>query len=283
VAGENEDEVYRAIGLPTFPPELREARREFEWADAGELPQLVELADIRGDLHLHTTASDGRDSLEEMADAAQRRGLKYIAVTEHSQRVSMARGLDPRRLLKQWAQVDQLNEKLGKRFTVLKGIECDILEKGGMDLPDEVLALADWVFASVHYGQKQSRTQITERMLGAIENPYVSAIAHPTGRLINRREPYEVDLDAVFKAAKAHGKLLELNANPERLDLDDIQCAAAKSHGVRVVICTDAHSAETLDDMRYGVLQARRGGLTKDDVANTRSWPALRKLIGPPR
>ncbi len=162
---------------------------------------------------------------------------------------------------------------------MLKGIECDILEKGGMDLPDDVLAQADWVMASIHYGQKQSRQQITDRMLGAIENPHVSAISHPTGRLINQREPYEIDLDAIFAAAKRNHKLLELNANPARLDLNDTFCAAAKSHGIPIVISTDAHNVEGLDCMRYGVLQARRGGLTASDVANTRSWTKLKKLL----
>jgi DNA polymerase (family 10) len=179
----------------------------------------------------------------------------------------------------QWRAIDRLREELDDDFTVLKGIECDILEKGGMDLPDDVLAEADWVLASVHYGQKQPRAQITERILGAIENEHVSAIAHPTGRLINRRPAYEVDLEAVFAAAKKHGKLLELNANPLRLDLNDVHCAAAKSHGIPIVISTDAHGTEQLGMMRYGVLQARRGGLTKRDVANTRTWAEIKKLL----
>ncbi len=162
---------------------------------------------------------------------------------------------------------------------MLKGIEVDILERGGLDLPDEVLAQADWVVASVHYGQNQPREQITERMLGALANPYVSAIAHPTGRLINRRKPYEVDLEAVFSAAKEHGKFLELNSNPARLDLDDVHCAAAKAHGIPIVISTDAHSTDGLAVLRYGILQARRGGLTKADVANTRPWADVQKIL----
>jgi DNA polymerase (family 10) len=176
--------------------------------------------------------------------------------------------------------IDAVRKTLPKGFTLLKGIECDILEKGGMDLPDEVLAQGDFIIASVHYGQKQSRQQITERILGAIENPHVSMVAHPTGRLLNRREAYEVDLDAVFAAAKKHKKLLELNANPWRLDLNDVYCAAAKSHGIPLVINTDAHSIEDLSLMRYGILQARRAGLTKNDVANTRTWPQMKQLIG---
>jgi DNA polymerase (family 10) len=278
VGGATEEEVYGALELPCFPPELREARREFDWAQQGTLPELVELSDIRGDLHVHTDATDGRSTLEEMAEAARRLGFRYLAITDHSQRVTMARGLDPKRLLRQWAEIDRLNERLQK-FVLLKGIECDILERGGLDLPDDVLAQADWVNASIHYGQRQSRQQITERMLEAIEHPHVTAIAHPSGRLLNRRDPYDVDLDAVIKAAARHRKLLELNASPMRLDLDDVACAAAKAHGALVVISSDAHDTAGLQDMRYGVLQARRGGLTKADVANTRTWPQLKKML----
>ncbi len=280
IAGASEEGVYATLDLPCFAPELREARREFEWAQSGALPELVRLEDIRGDLHAHTSETDGRDTLQQMAKAARQLGLKYLAITDHSQRVTMAHGLDPKRLLAQWEQIDRLNEKLGKGLTILKGIECDILEKGGLDLPDDVLAQADWVVASVHYGQKQPREQITKRIVDALANPYVCCIAHPTGRLLNKREAYEVDLDAVFAAAAQHGKLLELNAHPMRLDLDDIACAAAKAHGIPIVIATDAHQTEGLDDMRYGILQARRGGLTKTDVANTLTWPQLKKRIG---
>lgn len=280
IAGKTEQEVYDTLGLPLFPPELREARKEFEWAEQGELPELITLEDIRGDLHMHTVATDGNATIKEMIAAARDRGLDYICITDHSQRVSMARGLDPARLRAQWKEIDKLRKDLPKGFTLLKGIECDILEKGGMDLPDDVLAEGDFIIASVHYGQKQSRQQITERILGAIENPNVSMVAHPTGRLLNRREPYEVDLDAVFAAAKKHKKLLELNANPVRLDLNDVYCAAAKEQGIPIVINTDAHSTQDLALMRFGILQARRAGLTKKDVANTRTWGQMQKLIG---
>jgi len=279
IAGKTEADVYATLDLPCFPPEIREAREEFAWAAAGKLPQLIELDDLKGDLHMHTTASDGKATLDEMIAAARERGYKYIAITDHSKRVSMANGLDGARLRKQWKEIDRVNRNLDD-LVVLKGVECDILEKGGMDLPDDVLAEADWVVASVHYGQNQPREQITERILGALENPYVSIIAHPTGRLINRREAYAVDLDQVFAAAKRHGKLLELNANPARLDLDDIHCAAAKRHGIPIVISSDAHSTGGLQVLRYGVIQARRGGLTAADVANTRSWSAIKKLLG---
>jgi DNA polymerase (family 10) len=280
IAGATEKEVYDTLGLPVFPPEIREGRREFDWADAGELPELITENDIRGDLHMHTTASDGAATIEEMIAAARARGLTYIAITDHSQRVSMARGLTPERALEQWQEIDRIREKLPKGFTLLKGIECDILEKGGMDLPDDVLAQADWVIASVHYGQKQSREQITDRILGAIENPHVSVVAHPTGRLINRRDAYQVDLDVVMAAAKKHRKLLELNSNPVRLDLNDVYCAAARQHGIPIVINTDAHSPDELAVMRYGIVQARRAGLTKADVANTRPWAQMKKLVG---
>ena len=279
IAGESEEEVYAALGLPCFPPELREARREFDWADAGELPELVEPGDICGDLHMHSTWTDGTASIEEMAAAAKSRGLKYIAITDHSKRVSMVGGLDAKRVLEQWAGIDELNQRL-HGITVLKGIEVDILERGGLDLPDEVLAQADWVVASVHYGQRQPRDQITRRVLDALANPHVACIAHPTGRMLLQRKPYEIDLDAVMKAAREHGKLLELNAHPSRLDLDDVACAAARSLGVPIAISTDAHHPDGLDMMRCGVQQARRGGLRAADVANSRTWRQLKKLLG---
>ncbi len=279
VAGASEEEVYAAIGLPWIDPELREDRYEFEWAEQNQLPELIKLSDIRGDLHMHTSATDGTATIREMADAAIERGLSYIAITDHSQRVSMAMGLDPKRLREQWRMIDEIRDEYDGRLVILKGIECDILEKGGMDLPDDCLAEGDWVLASVHYGQKQPRDQITERILGAIENPNVTCIAHPTGRLINRRPPYDVDMEAVMKAAKANGTLMELNANPARLDLNDNHLAAAKRLGIPIVISTDAHSIDGLDVMRFGIKQARRGSLTRQDVANTRAWPAMKKLL----
>jgi len=285
VAGRTEADVYAAVGLPWIPPELREGRDEIDRAARGELPVLVELADIRGDLHMHTTATDGEDSLADMARAAIACGLSYIAITDHGQRVTMARGLDRQRLLKQWAEIDRFNESLAAdgdpSLVVLKGIEVDILEKGGLDLPDDVLAQADWVVASLHYGQNQSRDLITARIIEAIENPYVSVIGHPTGRLINRRPPYDVDIEAMIEAAARTGTFLEINANPWRLDLDDRHAAAAKAAGVKLVISTDAHSTKGFEVMRCGVLQARRAGLEACDVANTRSLADLRALMKP--
>ena len=283
LAGRSEAEVYEAVGLAWIPPELREGGDEIEQAARGRLPELVGLTDIRGDLHMHTTATDGEDTLADMVRAAIDRGLEYIAITDHGQRVTMARSLDRDRLLRQWDEIDRLNESLaadGKpAITVLKGIEVDMLEKGGLDLPDEVLARADWVVASLHYGQQQPRDRITARILEAIEHPFVRVIGHPTGRLINRRPAYDVDMAAVIEAAARTGTFLEINANPWRLDLDDRHAAAARKAGVRLVISTDAHSTRGLDVMRCGVLQARRAGLEKGDVANTRSLADLHRLM----
>jgi len=277
VAGKTEEDVYAAIGLPWIPPELREDRNEFTWAGSGKLPGLIATGDVVGDLHMHTTATDGTATIREMADAAVSRGLRYIAITDHSKRVTMAGGLDADRLREQWRQIDEIRGEYEGRLVILKGIECDILEAGGMDLSDDVLAEGDWIIASVHYGQKQPRDQITERLLGAIENPHVDCIAHPTGRLIDRRPPYDVDMNAVMDAAQKHDTFMELNANPARLDLNDIHLGTARRLGVRIVINTDAHSPDGLDVMKYGIMQARRAGLTKSDVANTLPWDQFPK------
>ncbi len=283
LAGRTEQEVYAAVDLPWIPPELREGRDEILLAEQGNLPDLVTLAEIRGDLHMHTTATDGESTLVEMVQAARERKLAYIAITDHGQRVTMAHGLDRSRLLRQWDEIDRLSESLAEEgrppIVVLKGIEVDILEKGGLDLPDEVLERADWVVASLHYGQQQSRERITARLIEAIENPNVAVIGHPTGRLINRRPAYDLDIEAVIEAAARTGTFLEINANPWRLDLDDRHAAAAKAAGVKLVISTDAHSTAGLDVMRCGILQARRAGLEAKDIANTRTLAGLRKLM----
>lgn len=279
VAGREEADVYAAVGLPWIDPRLRELRDEYSWADRDALPRLVQVADIRGDLHMHTVASDGENTILEMVAAARERGLDYIAITDHSQRVSVAAGLTPERLLQQWEEIDRLNATLGGEFRILKSIECDILEDGRMDLPDEVLARADWVMASVHFGIKQSREQITARILGAIEHPSVSAISHPTGRLINRRPAYEVDIPAVIEHAAKHRKILELNASPKRLDLDDLHVRMARLAGVPIVISTDSHAVGGFDNLRFGVQQAQRGGLSPEHVINTRSWPGIQAWL----
>ena len=283
IAGRTEHDVYRAVGLTWIPPEIREGGDEIALAERDELPTLITLDDIRGDLHMHTTATDGEATLGEMVRAAIERGLAYIAITDHSQRVTMAHGLDPTRVFNQWGEIDRLNAALAEEgrppIVVLKGIEVDILEKGGLDLPDDVLAQADWVVASLHYGQNQPRDRITKRIIEAIEHPSVTVIGHPTGRLINRRPAYEVDMEAVIEAAAKTGTFLEINANPWRLDLNVPHAAAAKEAGVKLVISTDAHSTHGLDMMRCGVLQARRAGLEKEDVANTRTLAQLKKLL----
>jgi DNA polymerase (family 10) len=279
IAGANEEDVYEAIGIPWIAPELRENRLEFALAQSGEMPELIQLSDIHGDLHMHTSATDGTGTIRDMAEAAIERGLSFIAITDHSKRVSMARGLDESRLREQWKMIDEIRGEYEGRLTILKGIECDILEAGGMDLADDCLAEADWVLASVHYGQKQPGDQITDRILGAIENPHVSCIAHPTGRLINRRPPYEVDMDQVMEAAVRHGKLMELNANPARLDLNDLHLSKAKKLGIPIVINTDAHSTDGMNVMQHGIQQARRAGLTADDVANAKPWQSMKSHL----
>jgi DNA polymerase (family 10) len=271
IAGSDEASLYEAIGLPWIPPELRENRFEFQKDLAGRLKDLIELTDIRGDLHMHTVYTDGADTIEAMAQAAIDRGLEYIAITDHSKRVSVARGLDDQRLLEQWASIDRIRPKFQDRLQLLKGVECDILEDGSLDLSDETLAQADWVTASVHFGFKQSRQEITDRILGAIAHRSVHSISHPSGRLISRRPAYDYDLTAVIQAAAEHGKCLEINANPERLDLNDLQAAAAAAAGVMIVINTDAHAVGNLELMKYGVGVARRAGIIKKQVLNTKT------------
>jgi len=278
VAGRTEEEVYTAVGLPWIPPELREARGEIEQALQGRLPCLLELKDLRGDLHMHTKATDGRASLEEMVEAARKRGYAYIAITDHSKRVTVAKGLDAGRLRQHWKVISELTGKV-RGITVLRGVELDILEDGTLDLPDDVLAEADWVVASIHYGQNQPRQQITRRLLNAIRNPYVHAIGHPTGRLIGKRAGYDVDLNTVLKAAADYGCLMELNCQPSRLDLDDTALAAAKNYSIPIVLGTDAHAVEELAFMEFGVYQARRAGLEARDVVNTRTLAQFRKLL----
>ena len=278
VAGRTEEDVYAAVGLPFIPPELRENRGEIELAEAGRLPKLIEVSDMQGDLHMHTTATDGAATIREMAEAAKARGLKYIAITDHSKRVTMANGLDATRLRQHWRDIDKVRGQVSG-IEILRGIECDILEDATMDLDDEVLSEADWVIAVLHYGLKQPREQIMQRLLNAIRNPHVDAIGHPSGRLIGSRPPANIDYTTFLKAAADHGVMLEINASPTRLDLDDIQAAAAKSLGIQIVIDTDSHATNGFDALPYGVDQARRAGLTKDDVANARSWPEFQNLL----
>jgi DNA polymerase (family X) len=278
IAGATEEGVYEAVGLPWIPPELRENRWEFELAAAGELPRLIEVGDVKGDLHMHTTASDGAGSIVEMAEAAKARGLTYIAITDHSKRVSMANGLDEVRLRAHWEEIREARESI-TGIEVLCGIECDILEDATMDLPDDVLAEADWVIAVLHYGLQQPREQIMKRLMTAITNPHVNIIGHPTGRMVGKREGADIDMTTMLKAAADHGVMMEINAHFKRLDLDDIHAAAARDLGIPIVISTDSHSVNGFDVLQYGVDQARRAGLTKGDVANTKSWTQFQKLL----
>jgi len=278
VAGDTEESVYRALGLPWVPPELREDRGEIEAAREGRLPGLIEFADIKGELHSHTKATDGRNSLEEMALAAKRCGMKYLAVTDHSQYLKVVDGLDERRLLAQLEEIERLNAKLNG-IHLLKGIEVEILEDGSLDLPDRVLQRLDVVIGSVHSRFRLPIKQQTERILRAMDHRFFSILGHPSGRLINERDPYEVDMAAVVHKAKERGCFLELNANPQRLDLTDTYCQMAKEVGVLVAINTDAHSGAEFGQLRYGIGQARRGWLEKKDVLNTRPLDELSKLL----
>jgi DNA polymerase (family X) len=280
IAGETEESVYAAVDLPYIEPELRENQGELEAARAGRLPRLVQLADLRGDLHAHTRATDGRNTAREMALAAKAAGLQYLAITDHSRRLAMARGLDVRRLQKQMAEIDDLNGELAG-ITLLKGIEVDILEDGSLDLPDAVLNKLDLAVAAVHGGFKLSRAKQTARILAALDNPCVHVLAHPTGRLIGEREPYDVDMLAVMRKAKQRGVALELNAHPDRLDLNEAHCRMAKDEGVMVAIGSDAHGTDGFDVLRYGVGQARRGWLEKEDVLNARPLAGLRRWLRP--
>ena len=277
VAGKTEEEIYEKLGLANIEPELRENRSELEAARKDSLPKLVIQKEIRGDLHSHTDATDGNNTLEEMARAAEERGYDYLAITDHSKRLRMVGGLDEKRLRKQIEEIERLNDQLG--ITLLKGIEVDILEDGSLDLPDEVLKELDIVICSVHHKFGLSEEKQTDRIIRAMENPNANVIAHPTGRMIGTRQPYEVDIGRVMEATNDNGCFLELNADPDRLDLNDVHCKAAREMGVKLSISTDAHSTSGLDNMRFGVGQARRGWLETKDVVNTRTLKQLKKLL----
>jgi DNA polymerase (family 10) len=278
VAGKTEEEIYAKLGLDWMPPELREARGEIALAREHRLPHLVELGDVRGDLQMHTAATDGKATIDEMAHAARALGYQYIAITDHSKRVTMARGLDAKRLREQWRAVDEWNRS-SKGFTILKSIELDILESGKLDLPDDVLAEADYVVATVHYGLNQSEKELTRRLVGAAEHPLVDAIGHPTGRLLGKREPYALDFEALTRACVDAGCLLELNGHPERMDLPDTLAAAARRHGARFVLSTDSHQPGNLSFMKYAVDLARRAGLEAGDILNTRPLAEFSKAL----
>jgi DNA polymerase (family 10) len=278
LAGETEVGVYERLDLPWIAPELREDQGEIEAAQAGSLPRLIEIGDVRGDLHSHTNWTDGAASLDEMARAARARGYAYLALTDHSQSLAMTRGLTPERLLEQRRLVDGLNHKLAP-FTVLLGTEMDILPDGQLDFSDEVLQTLDYVSASVHSAFGQARPRMTERIVRAISNPRVHTLNHPHGRIIRRRAGYEVDMQTVVETAARVGCALELNATPDRLDLNGEWARRAKQAGARFTISSDSHAVRELDYLQFGIGSARRGWLTAEDVLNTRPLDELRGLL----
>jgi DNA polymerase (family 10) len=276
VAGSEEEEVYRGLGLSWIPPELREDRGEVDAARDGHLPKLIELADLRGDLHSHSTWTDGHASIEEMARSAQATGLEYFALTDHSQRLAMVHGLDPLRLREQWDEIEAVATRLDG-ITILRGIEVDILEDGTLDLPDRVLGELDWVVASVHSKLDMEPDAMTRRMIRAIRNRNVDVIGHPSGRVIGHREASGFAMSEIMRVAREEGCALEVNSQADRLDLTDTACMAAKHAGVKLVISSDAHSTRGFSLLRYGIGQARRGWLEPADVLNTRPLVELRE------
>ncbi|HEX9206138.1 MAG TPA: DNA polymerase/3'-5' exonuclease PolX [Candidatus Deferrimicrobiaceae bacterium] len=278
LGGREEEDVYKALGLPCIPPELREDQGEIEAALEGKLPELLSLSDIRGDLHVHTKWSDGAHDLDAVVGAARERKYDYVAITDHSKGLGVARGLSEDRVRGQIAEIDAANRKL-KGFRILKGIEVDIRGDGTLDLPDALLSELDIVVASIHSGFRQPGQQLTKRLVDAIRNPFVSVIAHPTGRLLGEREAYPVDMEAVLTEAAEHGKALEINAHPLRLDLSDAWARAARRRGIPLAVSTDAHILSNLDYMGYGVSIARRGWLGPGDVLNTLPFPKLSKRL----
>ncbi len=279
LAGATEQEVYSALGMAWVPPVLRENRGEVEAALEDRLPTLVELDDIRGDLQMHSTWSDGKASIEEMARACKKLGYEYFALTDHSQAMAMVQGLTPERARKQWEEIAEVRERV-KGIEIFRSVEIDILKDGSLDMPDEILEELDVVVISVHSFMDQDRGTMTERVLRAMAHPSVDILAHPTGRLINRRESFELDVEAVLVAAAELKVAVELNANPNRLDFSDVHVHRAKELGVPVVISTDAHSPAGLENMRFGVDQARRGWLEAPDVLNTKSLKDFRAWLG---
>ena len=277
-----EADLYRALDLDYIPPELRENCGEFEAAAAGKLPRLIEAENLRGTFHCHTTASDGRNSLEQMAAAAQELGLQYLGIADHSRSSIQARGLDEARLRVQLASIRKLNSEF-ENFRLFAGVECDILRDGSLDFPDEILAQLDYVVASVHSAFTLSEADMTRRIVRAMQNPHVTMLAHPTGRLLLRRDPYQVDIPAIIEAAAATGTWIEINAAPKRLDLDWRWWPLAKEKGVKCVINPDAHGIERLQELWFGVGVARKGWLTKDDVMNCLPLGKIEAALGKKR
>jgi DNA polymerase (family 10) len=278
LGGKEEGDIYRILGLPYIPPELREDSGEIEAAIEGRLPNLVEPSDIKGDLHVHTKRSDGSHDFEELIEEAKKRGYEYIAITDHSKGLAIARGLSAEKLMEEKKEIDAINKRL-KGFKLIAGIEVDIRSDGHLDFPDEILKNLDIVIASIHSGFRQNKDKITKRLVSAMRNPYVSVIAHPTGRLIGERDPYDVDMNEILKIAKETGTAIEINAYPLRLDLNDVYAKMAKEIGIPIVISTDTHITTQFDYMVYGVSIARRGWLEKKDILNTMSYGSLMKTL----
>jgi DNA polymerase (family 10) len=278
VAGETEESIYEALDLAYIEPELREGRGELDAAERRALPRLITRADIAGDLHMHTTATDGRDDLETMAAAAQRLGYRYVAITEHSKALAMANGMDERRLLEHARRVRAMSERFDG-LTLLAGVECDILADGSLDLADDCLAQLDLVVASVHSQFTQEPAQATDRILTALECPWVDILGHPTARRLFKREPLTFDVEAVASAAARHGVVMEINCQPQRLDLNDIHARLARERGVRLVISTDAHSTAELDNLTWGIQVARRAWTQPADVLNTLGLDGMRRAL----
>lgn len=278
LGGEKEEDVYRLLGLPFIPPELREDTGEIEAAIEGRLPRLLEFKDIKGDLHVHTRRSDGSHTLEELIKAARERGYEYIAITDHTKGLGVARGLNEEKIIDELNEIKAVNRRI-RGFRLLMGAEVDIRSDYTLDLPDEILKRLDIVVASIHSGFRQSKEQLTERLISAIKNPYVTVIAHPTGRLIGERDAYEVDMERVFASAKEMGKAIEINAYPLRLDINDIYAKRAKEMKIPIAISTDTHVLNQFDYMIYGVSIGRRGWLEKNDVVNTLDSRKLLKWL----
>ncbi|MBU2496696.1 MAG: DNA polymerase/3'-5' exonuclease PolX [Nanoarchaeota archaeon] len=279
IACKNEQDIYKKLGLQYIPIELRENNGEIEAAKKHKIPHLIEFQDIKGDLHVHTKYSDGVDTIEKMAEEAKKLGYKYIAIADHSKTRKIAHGLTENELLKQWKEIDKLNKKFRNKIRILKSNEVDILGNGSLDYSDKLLSKMEVVIASVHSGYKSSKRQMTDRIIKALENKYVNILAHPTGRLINRRPEYEIDLEQIFDVAKEKKKILEINAFPNRLDLKDVYIKRAKEKGIKLSIGTDAHSHMHLQYMFYGVSQARRGWAEKKDVINTLNLKELLRVL----
>ena len=286
IAGKTEEELFKAVGLSYIPPEMREDRGEIEAALSGTLPQLVELKDLKADFHVHSKWSDGANEIEAVARAYRDAGFDYIALTDHSPAVAVAHGLTPERFEMQWAEIDEINKDLAQEaqkgarpFFILKGVECDIKLDGTMDLPDEILKKMDIVVASVHSRFNLSEQEQTERVLKAFKNPYVKIFGHPSGRLINQREPYALDIEKIMDAAIIHHIALEINSQPDRLDLFDYYCKMAKDKGAKFTIDSDSHHTNQIGNLKYGIAVAKRGWIEKKDVLNSLGWTEVKKFF----